>query len=68
MRRLRTRSHDGKRQPILTILPTLYFVWTQYRQDYSNPGKFYAGQDITKLFTAPANNIFMVRMSYWLSR
>jgi hypothetical protein len=47
---------------------TLYFVWTQSRQDYSNPGQFSPGHDISKLFTAPAANILLVRLSYWLSR
>jgi hypothetical protein len=47
---------------------TLYLVWTQDRQDYSNPGRFSASHDITKMFTAPANNIFMARIAYWISR
>jgi hypothetical protein len=47
---------------------TLYFVWTQDRQDFSNPGRFSAGHDISRLFTAPANNILLVRMAYWLGR
>jgi len=47
---------------------TLYFVWTQNRQDFSNPGQFSAGHDISKLFTAPANNILQVRLAYWLGR
>jgi hypothetical protein len=45
---------------------TLYFVWTQNRQDYSNLGQFSAGRDIGKLFTSPANNILLVRLAYWL--
>jgi hypothetical protein len=47
---------------------TLYLVWTQNRQDFSNPGCFSAGRDIAKVFTAPANNIFMARIAYWISR
>jgi hypothetical protein len=47
---------------------TLYFVWTQDRQDYSNPGRFSAGHDISKMLTAPANNILLARVSYWFSR
>ena len=47
---------------------TLYFVWTQNRQDFSNPGQFSTGRDIAKLFTAPANNILLVRLAYWLGR
>ncbi len=47
---------------------TLYFVWTQDRQDFSNPGHFSTGHDIAKMFTAPANNILMARITYWLGR
>jgi hypothetical protein len=47
---------------------TLYFVWTQERQDFSNPGRFSAGHDFARLFTSPANNILLVRMAYWIGR
>jgi hypothetical protein len=47
---------------------TLYFVWTENRQDLSNPGTFSAGHDIARLFTAHPNDIFLVRMAYWFSR
>jgi hypothetical protein len=47
---------------------TLYLVWTQDRQDLSNPGRFAAGHDISKLFSAPANNILLARIAYWLGR
>jgi hypothetical protein len=47
---------------------TLYFVWTQNRQDFSNLGQFSPGRDIGKLFTAPANNVLLVRLAYWLGR
>jgi hypothetical protein len=46
---------------------TLYFVWTQNRQDFSNPGQFSAWRDIGKVFNAPAGNIFLVRLAYWIS-
>ena len=47
---------------------TLYFVWTENRQDTSNPGTFSAGRDIGRLFTAKPNDIFLVRLAYWFSR
>lgn len=47
---------------------TLYLVWTQNRQDFSNPGRFSTGHDIAKVFSAPANNILMARIAYWLGR
>jgi hypothetical protein len=42
----------------------LYFVWTQRRADYSNPGDFDLWRDLGDLFRAPGANIFMVKFSY----
>jgi len=43
---------------------TLYFVWTQNRADYSNPGDLKLGRDLGDLFTAPGDNIFLIKVSY----
>ena len=51
-----------------TLGSTLYLVWTQERQDSSNPGQFSPGEDMSKLFTSPANNVLLVRLAYWFSR
>lgn len=42
----------------------LYFVWTQNRADYSNPGDLSLGRDLGDLLTAPGDNIFLVKVSY----
>jgi len=47
---------------------TLYFVWTENRQDNSNSGQFSTRRDVGKLFTAKPNDIFLVRLAYWFSR
>ena len=47
---------------------TLYIAWTQQRQDLSNPGQFQPGRDVGRLFTSPADNIFLVKISRWFSR
>jgi hypothetical protein len=47
---------------------TVYAVWTQQREDYARPGQFAFGSDLTSLAHAPADNIVMVKMSYWFSR
>lgn len=47
---------------------TLYVVWTEQRQDFSNPGKFRFGRDARRMLAAPADDVFMIKMSYWLSR
>jgi len=47
---------------------TLYFVWTEGREDFSNPGHLSPRRDIGRLFNARADDIFLVRLSYWFSR
>jgi len=42
----------------------LYFVWTQRRADYSDPGDFELWRDMGDLFRAPGENIFMIKFSY----
>lgn len=42
----------------------LYFVWTQNRADYSNPGDFNFTRDMGDLLTAPGDNIFLIKVSY----
>jgi len=42
----------------------LYFVWTQNRSDYANPGNLRLGRDISDLFSAPGDNIFLLKVSY----
>jgi len=43
---------------------TFFFVWTQNRADFSNPGDFRFGRDFGDLLTAPGDNIFLVKLSY----
>jgi hypothetical protein len=47
---------------------TLYVVWTQQREDFRDPGDFAFGRDARALFGAPADDVLLVKMSYWLSR
>ncbi|MDW7760659.1 MAG: DUF5916 domain-containing protein [Acidobacteriota bacterium] len=42
----------------------LYFVWTQNRADYANPGDLRLRRDMGDLLTAPGDNIFMLKASY----
>jgi hypothetical protein len=42
----------------------LYFVWTQNRADYANPGELRLRRDMADLLTAPGDNIFMLKASY----
>ncbi len=42
----------------------LYFVWTQNRADYANPGTLRLGRDLGDLLSAPGDNIFLLKVSY----
>ncbi len=45
---------------------TLYLVWTQERiNDIDNPGDFNFRRDFDDLLEADANDIFLVKISYW---
>ena len=48
---------------------TLYVVWTQSREDYvPNMGTFDYSRDREALFAAHPDNIFLVKVNYWLGR
>lgn len=46
---------------------TLYFVWQQNRSGSTNAGTLSA-TDFSKAFSAPGQNVFLVKASYWLSK
>jgi hypothetical protein len=45
---------------------TAYLVWTQTRSDTAPLGDLSFVRDRTALFSAPADNIFVLKISYWL--
>lgn len=47
---------------------TLYFAWTQQRAGVSNDGTLDFGRDQSALWRDPADNVFLVKMNYWLGR
>ena len=47
---------------------TIYVVWTEQRQDSARPGWFQLGPDTRSLFSANPDDVFMVKVSYWLGR
>lgn len=47
---------------------TLYGVWTQQREDFSHPGDLRFRRDAAALFSAPADDVFLVKMTYWIGR
>jgi uncharacterized protein DUF5916 len=44
---------------------TLFFVWTQERQDSEGVGDFQFGRSMQRLFRAPSKNIFLIKATYW---
>jgi hypothetical protein len=45
-----------------------YVVWTQRRQDGRNPGDHDFGRDLSDLFAAPADDVFMIKLAWWIGR
>lgn len=46
----------------------LFVVWSQGRNDFIENGAFHLGGDMRDLFSVHPDNVFMVKLSYWLSR
>jgi len=47
---------------------TVFFVWSQGRNAYAPDGSFDFGSDVGDLFAITPDNVFMVKLSYWMSR
>jgi hypothetical protein len=47
---------------------TLFFVWTQSRSSSDASGEFDLGHDARALTSARPDNIFLVKMNWWLAR
>lgn len=46
---------------------TLFLVWTSGINDYVELGRLSLGNDLKDLFTSPANNAFLIKISYWFN-
>jgi hypothetical protein len=46
---------------------SLFIVWQQNRSGFEEVGDFVFNRDFTGAFSAPAHNVFLVKMSYWLN-
>ena len=44
---------------------TLFLVWTQNRSDSESVGTFRTGRALDRLVGASADNIFLIKLSYW---
>jgi hypothetical protein len=45
---------------------TLFLVWSQGRTSSASDGRFSYANDIKDLFNTKANNVFLIKLSYWL--
>jgi hypothetical protein len=45
---------------------TVFFVWSQGRNNSATDGTFSYASDIKDLFNTKANNVFLIKLSYWL--
>lgn len=45
---------------------TVYFVWTQSRSGQENNGEFQFDRSLRNMLDAAPDNIFLVKLSYWL--
>ena len=43
---------------------TFFFVWTQNRRDFANPGTLDFGRDVGDMVSAKGDNIFMIKATY----
>jgi len=47
---------------------TFYAVWTRQQQDNRFPGDYQFGRDAKAMFGAPGDDVFLVKMAYWIGR
>jgi hypothetical protein len=45
----------------------IYFVWTQTREEAEEIGDFKFEESMTRMFAAEPDNIFMIKVTYWLN-
>lgn len=45
----------------------LFIVWQQGRENTADYGQFNFSRDFGQVFSTPASNVFLVKMSYWLN-
>jgi hypothetical protein len=47
---------------------TLYLVWTQQREDFEPEGRFLPRHSLGRLMDARPDNVFALKLTYWLGR
>jgi hypothetical protein len=47
---------------------TFYAVWTRQQEDVRYPGNFALGRDAGAMAGAPGDDVFLVKLAYWIGR
>ena len=47
---------------------TFYGVWTRIQEDDRFPGDFQLGRDLGAMFSARGDDVFLVKLAYWIGR
>jgi len=47
---------------------TFYGVWTRIQEDDRFPGDFRLGRDLGAMFSARGDDVFLVKLAYWIGR
>ena len=46
---------------------TLYFVWTNEKMDYESRGDFSFERDVTRLMRMTPDNVYSIKLTYWIN-
>ena len=46
---------------------TMYFVWTHEKADYESRGDFDLGRDVSRLARVVPDNVYSIKITYWLN-
>jgi hypothetical protein len=46
---------------------TMYFVWTHEKADYESRGDFAFGRDVSRLARVEPDNVYSIKITYWLN-
>jgi hypothetical protein len=46
---------------------TIYFVWTNEKMDYESRGDFAVDRDVSRLFRTAPDNVYSVKITYWIN-
>ena len=63
----RATAADARVEAVHVPGSALFVVWQQARANVAVPGGFDFGRDLHGIFGVPPQNVFLVKLSYWLN-